>query len=108
MDTKHKDARFFLVKWEGYEEPEWKREHLLKRDKCHDMIRSFWATSDLRPTQESYPDADDKNRCTVCYKTFARPQDLKAHRTRTGHHDHKQYIKTRTAVIDSTTTKRKE
>ena len=46
----HKDARFFLVKWDGYEEPEWEREHLLKRDKCHDIIRSFWATSGLRLT----------------------------------------------------------
>ena len=31
----HKDARWFLVKWQGYEDPEWEREHLLTRDKCH-------------------------------------------------------------------------
>ena len=63
----HKDTRFFLriVKWEGYEEPEWEREYLLKRDKYHDMIRSFWTTSHVRSTQEFYPDTDDKNRCTV-------------------------------------------
>ena len=29
----HKDGRWFLVKWQGYEDPEWEREHLLKRDK---------------------------------------------------------------------------
>ena len=103
----HKEARHFLVKWEGYEEPEWEREHLLLRDKCHDMIRSFWATSGLRPTQAFYPDPDGKNRCTVCCRTYSRPQDLKAHRTRSGHHDHKQHMKTRTAVIDATTAKRK-
>ena len=56
----HKDSRFFLVKWEGYEEPEWEREHVLKRDKCHDMIRSFLAKSDLRPMKEFYPDEDGK------------------------------------------------
>ena len=104
----HKDARWFQVKWEGYEEPEWEREHLLKRDKCHDSIRSFWATSGLKPTRDFYPDTNGENRCTVCARTFARPQDLKAHRTRTGHHDHKQYMKTRTAVVDAITAKRKE
>ena len=87
----YKEARWYLVKCQGYEEPEWEREHLLKRDKCHDAIRSFWATSQLQPTKDYYPDPDNKNRCTICTKTFARPQDLKAHRTRTGHFDHKQH-----------------
>ena len=36
------DARWFLVKFEDYDESEWEREHLLKRDKCHEAIRSFW------------------------------------------------------------------
>ena len=103
----HVDARFFLVKWEGHDEPEWEREHLLLRDKCHDSIRSFWAKSGLQPTRQFYPDTHGKNRCTICCKTFARPQDLKAHRTRTGHYDHKQYQKTKTAVIDAITAKRK-
>ena len=78
----HVDARWFLVKWEGYDEPEWEREHLLTRDKCHDSIRSFWAASGLKPTKEFYPDVQGKNRCTICCRTFARPQDLKTHRKR--------------------------
>ena len=80
----HKSSRWFQVKWEGYDAPEWEREHLLKRDKCHDCIRSFWATSFLQSTRDFYPDTQGKNRCTVCAKTYARPQDLKAHKTRTG------------------------
>ena len=36
------EVRWFLVKYEGYEEPEWSREHLLLRDGCHDDIRDFW------------------------------------------------------------------
>ena len=103
----HKDARWFLVKWQDYEDPEWEREHLLKRDKCHDAIRAFWARSGLQPTRDFYPDPHGKNRCTVCCKTYARPQDLKAHRTRTKHYDDQQYKKTRTAIIDATTAKRK-
>ena len=46
----HKDDRWFLVKWEGYADPEWEREHLLKRDKCHDTIRSYWSKSDPQPS----------------------------------------------------------
>ena len=80
---------------------------MLKRDKCHDAIRAFWARSDLQPTRDFYPDPHGKNRCTVCCKTYARPQDLKAHRTRTKHYDDQQYKKTRTAIIDATTAKRK-
>ena len=41
-------------------------------------------------------------------KIQTRAQDLKTHRTRTGHHDHKQHVKTRTAIIDAITAKRKE
>ena len=104
----HKDARWYLVKWQGYNEPEWEREHLLQRDKCHDAIRSFWATSGLLPTKNFYPDAEGKNRCTICCKTYARPQDLKTHRKKSGHYDHKQYIKTKTAMIDAITAKREE
>ena len=104
----HKNARWYLVKWQDYDDPEWEREHLLLRDKCHDAIRSFWAISGLQPTKDFYPDTQGKNRCTVCCRTFARPQDLKAHRTRTGHYDHKQYKKTRTAVVDAITAKRTE
>ena len=50
----HKDTRFFLLKWEGYEEPECETEHLLKCDKLHDMIRSFWSTFDFWPTHDFY------------------------------------------------------
>ena len=45
----YKDVRWYLVKWQGYDESEWEREHLLQRDKCHEGIRSFWTTSDLLP-----------------------------------------------------------
>ena len=51
--------------------------------------------------------SNGKNRCTVCCKTFKRPQDLKAHRTRTKHFDDQQDKKTRTAIIDAVTAKRK-
>ena len=30
----HIDNRWFLVKWKGYDEMEWEREHLLARDGC--------------------------------------------------------------------------
>ena len=81
---------------------------MLQRDKCHDAIRSFWARSGLQPTQNYYPDADGKNRCTVCCKTYARPQDLKTHRKKSGHYDDKQHRRTKTAVIDAITAKRIE
>ena len=54
----HKDARWFKVKWSGYDEPEWEREHLLRRDGCHDAIRDFWAASGLAPTKSFYQDID--------------------------------------------------
>ena len=41
----HIDNRWFLVKWKGYDEMEWEREHLLARDGCGDTIRAFWAKS---------------------------------------------------------------
>ena len=28
----YKDARWYLVKWQGFDDPEWEREHLLKRE----------------------------------------------------------------------------
>ena len=43
----------------------------------HDMIRSFWTTSDLPSTQEFKPDADGQDRCTVRCNTFVTPQDLR-------------------------------
>ena len=79
------EARWMLVKWEGYPEPEWEREHLLRRDGCHAAIRSFWAKSGLSPDKEFYEDVHS-HRCDVCARTFKRRQDLKAHKTRTGHH----------------------
>ena len=45
----HIDVRWFLVKWEGYDESEWEREHLLTWDKCHDSMRS---SSGLKPTKQ--------------------------------------------------------
>ena len=36
-----------VAKWEGHSEPEWERDHLLRRDECRDFIRAFWARSGL-------------------------------------------------------------
>ena len=83
------DARWYLVKFEGYEEPEWQRGHLLEID-AKDAVRHFWTKSGLSPCEDFYPDPENLNRCTVCAKTFKRPQDLKAHRTRTKHYDDAQ------------------
>ena len=78
-------ARWFLVKWGGYEEPEWERGHLLLRDGCRDSIRDFWDKSGLSPCEEFY-DVEHVNKCEVCGKEFKRAQDLKAHKTRKKHH----------------------
>ena len=92
------EVRWILVKWEGYDKPEWEREHLLRRDGCHETIRSFWTSSGLPPDKEFYDDTHN-HRCDVCARTFKRKQDLKAHKTRTGHHFQKQKDKvTATAV----------
>ena len=53
-------------------------------------MRHFWIERGLSPCKQYYPDPDGENRCTVCAKTFKRPQDLKAHRTRTRHYDNAQ------------------
>ena len=88
-------ARWFLVKWGGFEEPEWEREHLLLRDGCRDSIRAFWDKSGLSPCQEFY--AVEANKCEVCGKEFKRAQDLKAHKTRQRHHVHQMAKVTGTA-----------
>jgi len=43
------DNRWFLLKWKGYDDIEWEREHLLLRDGCGDMIHAFWARTGLLP-----------------------------------------------------------
>ena len=87
------NARWYLVRYAGYEEPEWNRGHLLERDGCTDSIRSFWVKSGLSPCKEFYDIEDeDEHRCEVCAKTYKRAQDLKAHKTRAKHHYH-QMIK---------------
>ena len=78
-----------MVKWEGYAEPEWQRGHLLELD-AKDAVRHFYIDNGLSPCKDLYPDPEGLNRCTVCAKTFKRPQDLKAHRTRTKHYDDAQ------------------
>ena len=90
----HQEARWFVVKWKGYEKPEWEREHLLHKDDCYGC---FWTTSGLKSNTEFYPDPDGRHRYSICSKTYKREQDLKAHRTRVGHNDHKKHITTRTA-----------
>ena len=102
----HRHSRWFKVKWQGHEEAEWKREHLLARDGCADYIRDFWSTSGLQPNKDFYPDPNGVHKCTVCCEDYSRAQDLKAHRTRTKHYESKNEIKTKTAVKDAVLTKR--
>ena len=103
-----KDARWFNVKWKDYAEPEWEREHLLRRDGCGDIIRSFWARSNLQPNAPYYPDPEGHHRCSTCGKKYKRAQDLKAHRTRSGHKDIDDTKVTKTAVAAAKVMKRKE
>ena len=77
-------ARWFMVKYAGYDTPEWNREHLLLRDGCRDSIRRFWDESGLSPCKEFYEVAQHK--CEVCGREYKRAQDLKAHKTRQKHH----------------------
>ena len=102
------DSRWFLVKWVGYDVPDWQPEHLLLRDGCRDSIREFWSSTHRNPSKEYYADPDGKHRCTICCKTYKRDQDLKAHRTRTGHFEDKKDNKvTKTATTDAVMQKRK-
>ena len=48
------EVRWMLVKFEGYDEPEYEREHLIRRDDCHATIRSFWVKSGLSLDKEYY------------------------------------------------------
>ena len=96
----HVDNRWLLVKWKGHENPEWERQHLLERDGCHEVIREFWAHSGLNPCEHFIQDAEDKHRCAVCCKVYKRAQDLKAHRTCTGHHKEKHTEVTKTVFQD--------
>ena len=102
------EARWMLVKFEGYDEPECQPEHLLRRDGCLSAIRDFWCKSGLAPDKEFY--ADEKNhRCDVCAKVYKRQQDLKAHQTKEKHHFERQRDKvTKTAIAAAVTMKRKE
>ena len=97
-----------LVKWRGYEKPEWEREHVLRRDDCQDAIRVFWAKTGLNPTRDFYPDATGKHRCTIYNKTYSRLQDLKVHRTRSGYKIETTPKRTKTTVRDAVFEKRKE
>ena len=83
------------------------REHLLRRDDCGEIILSFWTRSDLQPNAPYHPDPDDHHRRGTCGKKYARAQDLKAHRTRTGHKDIGDIKITKTAVEAAKVVKRK-
>ena len=104
----HVHARWFLVKWKGHQKPEWEREHLLIRDDCGDSIKEFWVSTGKNPSKKFYKDPHGQHRCTVCAKQYKRAQDLKAHRTREGHHDEKTHRVTETAKKDAKLEKRKE
>ena len=104
----HVDNRWLLVKWKDHQKPEWERQHLLERDGCQEAIREFWADSGLNPCQRYYQDPDGRHRCAVCCKAYKRAQDLKAHKTRTGHHHCKTHKVTKTAVEDAILERRKE
>ena len=99
----HISNRWYLVRWEGYEEPEWERSRQLEADGCHEVIRSFWEKSGLSPCKEMYTDPNGKHRCEVCARCFKRSQDLKAHRTRTKHYTSRNTTITSTAKKDALT-----
>ena len=99
----HISNRWYLVRWEGYEEPEWERGRQLEADGCHEAIRSFWERSGLSPSKEMYADPCGKHRCEVCARCFKRQQDLKAHRTRMKHHTARSKTITSTAKKDALT-----
>ena len=80
-----KSNQWYLVKWAGYDDPEWERGHLLEKDGCKDSIRVFWLSSGLSPRKQFYPNQTGVNRCEVCLKKYKRTQDLKAHKTRSGY-----------------------
>ena len=49
-----------------------------------------------------------QNRCVVCKKVYKWDQDLKSHKTKTGHHHCKIHKVTKTTVEDAILVKRKE
>ena len=100
-------SRWFLVKYKGYQTPEWSREHLLLRDGCRDSIREFWSRTGKQPNKKYYPDPEGKHRCTICGKPYKRAQDLNAHRTRMKHHEAQRVKVTHTAKVDAIQQKRK-
>ena len=69
-------------------------------------MREFWAQSGLNPCEHYIQDIEGKHRCAVCCKVYKRAQDLKAHKTRMGHHHCKAHKVTQTAVKDAILRKR--
>ena len=67
------------------------------RDGCDGTIRAFWEESDLLPCKQY----------SICCRTHVRVQDLKEHKTWTGHHEEKQTRVTRTAFHDAAEEMRK-
>lgn len=70
-------------------------------------MREFWSQSGLNPCEHFIQDADGEHRCAVCCKVYKRAHDLKAHKTRTGHHHCKAHKVTATAIKDAILSKRK-
>ena len=104
------EVRWYLVKWKGYEVPEWKPEHLLETDGCQDSIRDFWTRSGLSPAQKMYEDPTT-NRCCVCVTapSSALRTLIKAYRTRERHHlDKLQSVSSAKTVQAAKLEKRKQ
>ena len=64
-------VKFEARKFEGYDEPEWQPEHLLRRDGCHSAIRDFWCKSGLASDKEFYA-GEESHRCDVYAKVYKR------------------------------------
>ena len=92
----------------GYGKANWERENLLVRNDYMDSIRNFWSPVDVRTEPyrklRFYPDPKNKHRYTVCIML----QDLKAHKTREGHHKPGKLVHTRTTTADAILEKRKK
>ena len=86
------NVRWFLVKYVGYDEPEWNREHLFLWDGYRDFIRNFWEKSGKPSTQEFYE--IESHKYEICAREYKRVQDLlKTCVQDAGKHHYHQFVK---------------